>query len=67
MRRSLVVMGTLARSGLRRLLIGNTAGRVLDHPPCDLLVVKPSGFSGAVARRRRGARYLSVRSASGFS
>jgi universal stress protein E len=64
---AIVVMGALARSGLRRLLIGNTAERVLDHLPCDLLVVKPSGFSPAVARRRRGARYLSVRSASGFS
>ena len=64
---AVVVMGALARSGLRRLLIGNTAERVLDHLSCDLLVVKPSGFSRAVARRRRGARYLSVRSASGFS
>ncbi|HEY2340029.1 MAG TPA: universal stress protein, partial [Steroidobacteraceae bacterium] len=63
---AIVVMGALARSGLRRLLIGNTAERVLDHLPCDLLVVKPSGFGGAVPRWRRGARYLSVRSASMF-
>jgi len=45
----------------------NTAERVLDHLPCDLLVVKPSGFGGAVPRSRRGARYLSVRSGSVFS
>ena len=64
---AIVVMGALARSGLRRLLIGNTAERVLDHLSCDLLVIKPSGFGGALARRRRGARYLTVRSASGFS
>jgi len=63
---AIVVMGALARSGLRRLLIGNTAERVLDHLPCDLLVVKPSGFGGAVPRSPRGARYLSVRSGSVF-
>jgi universal stress protein E len=63
---AIVVMGALARSGLKRLLIGNTAERVLDHLPCDLLVVKPSGFRRSLPRRRRGARYFSVRPASGF-
>jgi len=63
---AIVVMGALARSGIRRLLIGNTAERVLDRLPCDLLVVKPRGFRGAVPMRRRGPRYLSVRPASGF-
>jgi universal stress protein E len=58
---ALVVMGALARSGLRRLLIGNTAERVLDHLACDLLVVKPRGFGAAVPRSPRGARYLSLR------
>jgi len=65
-RSDIVVMGALARSGLKRLLIGNTAERVLDHLPCDLLVVKPGGFRGQVPRRRRGARFLSVPSASAF-
>jgi universal stress protein E len=64
---AIVVMGALARSGLRRLLIGNTAERVLDHLTCDLLVVKPNGFGGAVPRSPRRARYLSVRSGSVFS
>ena len=59
-RSDIVVMGAVARSGLRRLLIGNTAERVLDHLPCDLLVVKPSGFRRAVSRRRRGARFVSA-------
>jgi universal stress protein E len=57
---AVVVMGALARSGLKRLLIGNTAERVLDHLPCDLLVIKPEGFRGKVPRRRRGARFVSL-------
>ncbi len=36
---NLMVMGALARSGLRRRYIGNTAARVLDHLPCDVLIV----------------------------
>lgn len=36
----LVVMGAIARSGLQRLFLGSTAEQVLDHLPCDILVVK---------------------------
>jgi len=36
----LVVMGAASRSGLKRIFIGNTAERVLDSLPCDVLVVK---------------------------
>ena len=36
---SLMVMGALSRGGLTRRYIGNTAARVLDHLPCDVLVV----------------------------
>ncbi|MBT8090372.1 MAG: universal stress protein [Gammaproteobacteria bacterium] len=36
---SLVVMGALARTGLKRRNIGSTAAKVLDHLPCDVLVV----------------------------
>jgi len=57
---AVVVMGALARSGLKRLLIGNTAERVLDHLPCDLLVIKPRGLRPQVPHRRRGVRYLSL-------
>jgi len=57
---AIVVMGALARSGLKRLLIGNTAEQVLDHLPCDLLIIKPSGVRPQVPRRRRGVRYLSL-------
>jgi universal stress protein E len=35
-----VVMGALARWGLRRMVIGSTAERVLDHLPCDILIVR---------------------------
>jgi len=36
---SLVVMGALAKSGLKRRIVGSTAARVLDHLPCDVLIV----------------------------
>ncbi len=38
---SLVVMGAISRTGLKRLFIGNTAERVLDLLPCDVLIVRP--------------------------
>lgn len=36
---SLVVMGALARTGLKKRFVGSTAAKVLDHLPCDVLVV----------------------------
>lgn len=45
----LVVMGTLARSGIGGLLIGNTAERVLRKLPCSVLAVKPDGFVSPVS------------------
>ena len=41
---ALVVMGAVARSGLRRVFIGSTAEQVLEFLPCDVLIVKPDGF-----------------------
>lgn len=38
----LVIMGAVARSGLKRRLIGSTAEHVLDHVPCDILIVHGS-------------------------
>jgi universal stress protein E len=58
-RSSLVVMGAIARSGLKRLLIGNTAERVLDRLACDVLVVKPKQLRKHIPPKRRGARYVS--------
>jgi universal stress protein E len=52
----IVVMGAISRTGLRRLLIGNTAERIIDDLPCDVLVVKPRDFSTDVRRQGRGMR-----------
>jgi universal stress protein E len=56
---AVVVMGAIARSGLKRLLIGNTAERVLDRLACDVLVVKPKHLIKRVPQKRRGVRYVS--------
>jgi universal stress protein E len=40
----IVVMGAVARRGLKRLFIGSTAERVLDRLPCDLVIIKPLDF-----------------------
>jgi universal stress protein E len=40
----LVVMGALARWGISRMLIGSTAERVIDHLPCDVLIVRLSEY-----------------------
>ncbi|MFZ9709737.1 MAG: universal stress protein [Steroidobacteraceae bacterium] len=57
---SLVVMGAVSRSGLKRLLIGNTAEAILDALNCDVLVIKPGRFQSKVARRSRGAQLMSL-------
>jgi universal stress protein E len=56
-RARIVVMGAVSRSALKRLIIGNTAERVLGDLPCDALVVKPARFVTRVSRTRRGIRY----------
>ncbi len=40
----LLVMGTVARSGISGLLIGNTAEKIVNEVSCSLLAVKPEGF-----------------------
>jgi nucleotide-binding universal stress UspA family protein len=40
----LVVMGTVARTGIPGLIIGNTAEAILDQITCSVLAVKPPGF-----------------------
>jgi universal stress protein E len=39
-----IVMGAVARNRLKRIFIGATAERTLEHLPCDLLVIKPDWF-----------------------
>jgi universal stress protein E len=41
---NLLVMGTVARTGVNGLLIGNTAESVLDNVRCSVIAVKPPGF-----------------------
>jgi universal stress protein E len=50
---SLLVMGAVARSALRRVFIGSTAARVLESLPCDALIVKPEGFVTPVELHRQ--------------
>lgn len=52
-RASLVVMGAVSRSAIRRLFIGHTAERLVDRLDCDVLVVKPRGFKTGVTARPR--------------
>ena len=44
MNADVVVMGAVARNRWKRLFIGATAERTLEHIPCDLLIVKPDWF-----------------------
>lgn len=44
----LVVMGTVVRTGISGLIIGNTAEAILDHLMCSVLAVKPPGFASPV-------------------
>jgi universal stress protein E len=37
----ILVMGAVARGAIKRMLLGSTAELLLDHVPCDLLIVKP--------------------------
>jgi universal stress protein E len=57
---AIAVMGAVSRSGYKRLLIGNTAERVLDRLPCDVLVIKPGHVVNRVPQRRRGAVHAQV-------
>ena len=40
----LIVMGTVSRTGIPGLLIGNTAEKILYRVDCSVLAVKPEGF-----------------------
>ncbi|HYJ41774.1 MAG TPA: universal stress protein, partial [Steroidobacteraceae bacterium] len=60
-RAQIVVMGAVSRSGLKRVFIGNTAERVLNALPCDVLVVKPPRFEKKrVQKASRGMRVISA-------
>ena len=44
----LLVMGTVARSGVQGFFMGNTAERLLPQVACSILAVKPEGFVSPV-------------------
>ena len=49
----LIVMGTVARTGVSGLLMGNTAETILRSVDCSVLAVKPEGFMTPVKLGRR--------------
>ncbi|MFN0197963.1 MAG: universal stress protein [Planctomycetaceae bacterium] len=44
----LIVMGTIGRGGIKGLLLGNTAEKVLDTCDCSILTIKPEGFESPI-------------------
>jgi len=48
LRADFVVMGTVARTGISGLIIGNTAEAILDQLTCSVLAIKPPGFKSPV-------------------
>ena len=44
----LVIMGTVARTGISGLVMGNTAETILGQIDCSVLAVKPAGFVSSV-------------------
>lgn len=49
----LIVIGTVGRSGIRGLFLGNTAEKVLDTCDCSILTVKPTGFVSPIEMKFR--------------
>jgi len=44
----LIVLGTVGRSGIPGILLGNTAEKVLQNSKCDMLAVKPVDFVSSI-------------------
>lgn len=45
----LIAMGTVGRSGIKGMLMGNTAEKVLATCDCSILTVKPADFASPIA------------------
>jgi len=39
---NILVVGALSRNFIERAIVGNTAEKILEDSPCDLLIIKPS-------------------------
>lgn len=48
LRADLVVMGTVSRTGIPGLIMGNTAEIIIGRISCSVLAVKPPGFASPV-------------------
>ncbi len=48
-----IVMGTVARTGIRGFIMGNTAETILEQIDCSVLAIKPPGFVTPVALEGR--------------
>lgn len=44
----ILIMGTVARTGIAGFIIGNTAENILQNIDCSLLALKPQGFTSPV-------------------
>lgn len=58
-----VVMGTVGRTGLKGLIMGNTAETILRSVSCSVLAVKPEGFVTPIRIQRQPNRYREGRNA----
>ena len=46
----LITMGTVGRSGVKGVLLGNTAERILDTCDCSILTVKPDDYVSPISK-----------------
>lgn len=46
----LVVLGTIGRTGFTAALLGNTAEHVIEQLNCDVLAIKPAGFTSPLQK-----------------
>ncbi len=51
LRINVLVMGTVARTGVTAMVMGNTAERVLDEVRCSVIAIKPEGFLSPISPR----------------
>jgi universal stress protein E len=51
----LVVMGTVARTGIPGFIMGNTAETILNQIDCSVLAIKPPGFETPVSLEERSS------------
>ena len=58
----LIVMGTVARTGIPGFFIGNTAEEILNQVSCSVFALKPAGFVSPVATKQTSPQPAKLRS-----